>query len=211
LNLSAAKELQQSSDSFIFHSRKFSNNFEEQLRDFNARLHLQDQSLQMSFLMISEQIELSKNFYVRFFFMSKEITSNYYWVLNQLKTVYAQMKMPKLTIIVTDMKKRLIVAMRIELSEVHHLFCTWHINSNILVNCKKSFDIKENWNKFFKNLKTIMYASSKTKFWNNWKKFSLTIKSTTRNVLSIRSIFIFLIKSIERIAILIRFFISKRR
>ncbi len=139
------------------------NNYEILMLDCTYKIN----RYKMSLLMISEQIEMSKNFYVRFCFMTKEITSNYCWILNQLKTVYAQMKMSKLTIIVTDMKKELIVAMKIELSEVHHLFCTWHINNNILANCKRSFRTKETWDLFFSNWKTMMYASSKTKFWSN--------------------------------------------
>jgi hypothetical protein len=96
------------------------NNYEIWMLDCTYKIN----RYKMLFLMISEQIEMNKNVYVRFRFMTKEITSNYCWILNQLKTMYAQMKMSKLTIIVTDMKKELIVAMKIELFEVHHLFCT---------------------------------------------------------------------------------------
>jgi hypothetical protein len=131
------------------------NNYEILMLDCTYKIN----RYKMFLLMINEQIEMNKSFYVRFCFMTKEITSNYCWVLNQLKTMYAQIKMSKLTIIVTNMKKELIVAMKIQLSEMHHLFCTWHINNNILANCKRSFRTKETWDLFFSNWKTMMYAS----------------------------------------------------
>jgi hypothetical protein len=142
----------------------------------------------MSFFVISDQISLRKNFYVRFCFMTKKTIFDYNWILKQLKTVYSQMKFSNLTIIIIDMKKdisdlslsffmidlcliELIVAIRNVLSKVHHLFCTWHINNNVLANCKKSFHNKKTWNVFFAKWKTMMYVSSKTKFWENWTTF----------------------------------------
>jgi hypothetical protein len=142
----------------------------------------------ISLLVISDQISLRKNFYVRFCFMTKKTISDYSWILKQLKTVYSQIKFSNLTVIITDMKKdishlslsflmidlcliELIVATRNVFSEVHHLFCTWHINNNVLANCKKSFHNKKTWDVFFAKWKTMMYDSSKTKFWENWTTF----------------------------------------
>jgi hypothetical protein len=142
----------------------------------------------MSFLVISDQISLKNNFYVRFCFMTKKTIFDYSCILKQLKIVYSQMKLSNLTIIITDMKKdishfllsflmtdlcliKVIVAIRNVLSKMHHLFCTWHINNNVLTNCKKSFHNKKTWNDFFAKWKTMMYVSSKTKFWENWTIF----------------------------------------
>ncbi len=57
-------------------------------------------------------------------------------------------------------------------SNFNHLLCIWHINNNVLINCKKSFVIKENWNEFFQNWKNVMYVSTKSEFREIWNAFS---------------------------------------
>lgn len=55
----------------------------------------------------------------------------------------------------------------------HHLLCTWHINNNVLSKCKNNFDTKEDWETFFTDWKTIMYADSEDDFWTKWGDFSI--------------------------------------
>jgi hypothetical protein len=49
-------------------------------------------------------------------------------------------------------------------NSVAHLFCIWHINNNVLINCKKDFDTKKAWDEFFAAWKSVMYASSVVKY-----------------------------------------------
>jgi hypothetical protein len=63
------------------------------------------------------------------------------------------------------------LAIRERYENTNHLFCSWHINNNVLVNCKKAFSDKEAWTRFFGEWKTIMYAFSEAKFWELWDKF----------------------------------------
>lgn len=51
---------------------------------------------------------------------------------------------------------------------IAHLFFTWYINSNIIVNCKKFFISKETYNKFFDTCQRIMYAPFKFKYQKAW-------------------------------------------
>jgi hypothetical protein len=60
---------------------------------------------------------------------------------------------------------------RLIFSSINHLLCIWHINNNVLMNCKKSFISKEAWDVFFAEWKTIMYASSDQEYRQLWDKF----------------------------------------
>jgi hypothetical protein len=69
------------------------------------------------------------------------------------------------------MKKDLMNDCRLNFSSINHLLCIWHINNNVLVNCKKSFFIKEAWDAFFFEWKLITYADSKQEYRQLWDKF----------------------------------------
>jgi hypothetical protein len=97
--------------------------------------------------------------------------SDYNWALNQLKTLYRRLKLFNLIVFVIDMKKRLMTTRYLTFSDSNHLLCTWHINNNVLVNCKKEFVTKEAWNAFFSDWKKIMYASSEREYREVWDRF----------------------------------------
>jgi hypothetical protein len=103
----------------------------------------------MSLMIIFDQIVLHKTFYVVFCFMTKKNQNDYVWILQQLKLLYQKLELSDLTIFVTDMKRELMNDRLLFFSDANHLLCTWHINNNVLINCKKSFFIKEAWEKFF--------------------------------------------------------------
>ncbi len=126
----------------------------------------------MSLLIISDQTKLHINFYVAFCFMSRKKMSDYFWTLNQLKTLYARLKLSRSIVFVIDMKKDLMIARYLIFSDSNHLLCIWHINNNVLVNCKKEFNIKEAWKKFFSEWKQMMYASFDREFREIWMRFA---------------------------------------
>ncbi len=68
-------------------------------------------------------------------------------------------------------EKELMNVCRLIFSFSNHLLCLWHINNNVLINCKKHFIIKEVWNKFFSEWKEMMYASSEHEYRDLWDKF----------------------------------------
>jgi hypothetical protein len=126
----------------------------------------------MSLLIIFDQIALHRNFYVTFFFMIKEKIDDYFWALNQLKLLYRQLKFSYSIVFVTDMKKDLMSVRYLIFSQFNHLLCIWHINNNVLINCKKKFFSKETWEKFFSKWKEMMYAFSNREFREMWDRFS---------------------------------------
>ncbi len=126
----------------------------------------------MSLLIICDQTKLHINFYVVFCFMTKKQMTDYRWILKQLKILYNRLKISHLIVFVIDMKKALMIARYLFFSNFNHLLCIWHINNNVLINCKKSFVIKESWNEFFQRWKNVVYSSSEREFREVWNAFS---------------------------------------
>ncbi len=103
----------------------------------------------MLLFIISDQIALHKNFYIVFCYLTKKKQKNYMWILQQLKELYAKLKISDSTVLFIDKKKDLMNVCRLIFSVSNHLLCLWYINNNVLINCKKHFIIKEVWDKFF--------------------------------------------------------------
>jgi hypothetical protein len=123
----------------------------------------------MSFFIIDDQIVLHTSFYVAFCFTAKKIIENYCWILTQLRALYMWLTLSNSTIIVIDMKKDLMLAMQIIFSNSSHLLCIWHINNNVVVNCKRNFCTKKAWIEFYNQWKSVIYAHTKKEFWENWR------------------------------------------
>jgi hypothetical protein len=123
----------------------------------------------LSLLIINEQIAMHTNFYVTFCFMQREITTDYSWVLQQLRALYSTLKLSDLTMIVTNMKRELIIVVDFTFVDVNHLLCLWHINNNVMINCKRFFTTKEKWNVFFADWKRVSWVTLKSRlFLTEW-------------------------------------------
>ncbi len=108
-----------------------------------------------SLLIISEQTTMNINFYVTFCFMQKKITTDYNWILQQLRALYAKLKLLESIVIMTNMKKEVMTAIDLNFADVNHLLCLWHINNNVMINCRRAFFTKKEWNIFFADWKKI--------------------------------------------------------
>ncbi len=75
--------------------------------------------------------------------------------MQQLRTLYMKLKLFNSTIIVTNMKRKLMTTINLNFVDVNHLLCLWHINNNVMINCKKSFNTKKEWDVFFVDKKKI--------------------------------------------------------
>jgi hypothetical protein len=126
----------------------------------------------MSLFIIDDQTVLHTSFYVVFCFTAKKIIENYCWILTQLRALYMRLNVSNSRIIVIDMKKDFMLAMQMIFSSSSHLLCIWHINNNVVVNCKRSFSTKKAWFEFHNHWKSMIYAHSKKEFWENWRIFT---------------------------------------
>ena len=81
------------------------------------------------------------------------------------------------TVIVTDMERGLMTAIENEFPTTNHLLCLWHINKNVLTNCKRNFDTKEEWDTFFAEWNALIYAHSEGLFNELWEQFAVKYRS----------------------------------
>ena len=77
--------------------------------------------------------------------MASETKFDYTWVLRQVKALYLQMELPDPTVIGTDMERSLMLALRAQFPRTNHLLCIWHINKNVVANCKRQFSKEEEY------------------------------------------------------------------
>jgi hypothetical protein len=73
-------------------------------------------------------------------------------------------------VFVTNKNFELIRTLRIIFFIAHHLLCIWHVNKNVLVNCKFAFSTKEIWETFYANWQKILYAYIKENYETTWNK-----------------------------------------
>jgi transposase-like protein len=125
----------------------------------------------MSSLIISDHTCLYIIFYVAFCFITQKTIIDYSWVLKQLRALYVQLNIYHFYVIIIDMKKNLMKVINTIFSNANHFLCFWHININVLANCKRDFVDKNDWNAFFDSWKTIMCSSSEEEFSKTWREF----------------------------------------
>lgn len=94
----------------------------------------------MHLCIINGVIPLNTTFYVVFCFLSGEKTADYSWLCLALEGLHQSLDIPNPKVIITDAENGLIAAIPLTFgSTVQHLLCLWHINKNVVINCKKWF------------------------------------------------------------------------
>ncbi|CAG8691830.1 12082_t:CDS:1 [Funneliformis caledonium] len=79
-------------------------------------------------------------FYSCFVFMKGEERIDYQWALTHIARLFDGISRPG--VIVTDRELALMNALEIIFPDLANLLCLWHINKNILKNCKPQFSKK---------------------------------------------------------------------
>lgn len=123
----------------------------------------------MPLCIISGVTPLNTSFYIGFCFLCAEKEKDYRWMLEALEELYQSLDIPNPTVIITDGEKGLVPAIPLVYNptQTKHLLCVWHINKNILVNCKPWFD-DEGWKEFFATWQSVLYAGTVQKFNDLW-------------------------------------------
>jgi len=113
----------------------------------------------MSLLIIIKVIVLNITFYVAFYFIKDENYSDYTWAMQILKRLYNHLDLSYFEIVLFDDDKTLALALCHVFSSskyrVNYALCVWHINNNIIINCKKLFSTNNLYNEFMKRWKTF--------------------------------------------------------
>lgn len=92
---------------------------------------------------------------VAFVFMQSEKEDNYIWALEKLKGMMDPESLPE--VIVTDRELSHMNAIAKVFPCAKNMLCRWHIQKNVLANCKKHFD-DAHWQKVLATFAVIMYA-----------------------------------------------------
>ncbi|XP_061990742.1 uncharacterized protein LOC133709124 [Rosa rugosa] len=109
-----------------------------------------------------------KTFNVAFVYMSREAEDNYTWALSRLKTLLRDDCTPG--VIVTDRELALMNSIRDLFPSSRHLLCKWHINKNVMKECKKKFTTKEGWDAFNGAWNTVVSSATEGEYWKNLKE-----------------------------------------
>ena len=125
----------------------------------------------MSLLIIDEQTDLNITFYVVFCFMLEETIEFYIWAMIYLKTLYEHLKFFLSLTTIIDMKQILMSMIETIFLFINHMLCIWHINKNVLVKCKREFDIVDVWDIFYVEWRQLINVEIEDTFNELWIDF----------------------------------------
>ncbi|XP_040361626.1 uncharacterized protein LOC112203005 [Rosa chinensis] len=99
---------------------------------------------------------------------SEETEDNYTWALSRLRTLLDHCT---LSVFVTDRELALMNSISKIFPDSRHLLCKWHINRNVMKECKKKFATAEMWNMFLNAWNTVVGSTTESEYWANLKEF----------------------------------------
>ena len=120
------------------------------------------------------------SFYAGCAFLMHEREDDFLWVLRAFKKVIGIENTP--SVIMSDRQQAFINAVNVVFPETTHLLCVWHIQKNVLTNCRNDFDSKNAFDLFLSFwTNTVVYSSTEEEFQKNWSDFQVfySIKRTT--------------------------------
>jgi hypothetical protein len=82
-------------------------------------------------------------------FLSGEKEEDYTWALTQLRSCMALYGIQEPKCMITDRELALITVIDELFPQSDHLLCRWHVNMNVVKNCKKHFTTKKQWDEFY--------------------------------------------------------------
>jgi hypothetical protein len=67
----------------------------------------------------------------------------------------------------------LITEIDLEFPETDHLLCQWHVNINVVKNCKKHFWTKEEWDRFYAAWQSLLNSRIDEEYNGNLEKLHM--------------------------------------
>ena len=130
----------------------------------------------MPLLVIMGHTALGTSFYIAFAFLESEEEEDFVWVLEMLKALYRHLGLSDPTVVVIDRDLALMNAIARVFALAVILLCIWHINMNVLKNCKADFDTEEEWKEFYNAWREVVQASHEDKYKTAWRSFKRAYK-----------------------------------
>ncbi len=116
----------------------------------------------MPLFSITGDTYLKKTYYVCFALLSRERQADYEWALQALKRLYQQIEVPDPATLLTDRDLGIVRVIQTVLPTSKHLLCLWHVETNILAQCKYHFQTDEAWTTFSKAWSRLPQAPTTT-------------------------------------------------
>ncbi|XP_062012413.1 uncharacterized protein LOC133728965 [Rosa rugosa] len=107
-------------------------------------------------------------FNVAFVYILKETEDNYTWALSRLRTLLDHCTP---SVFVTDRELALMNSISKIFPDSRHLLCKWHINRNVMKECKKKFATAEMWIMFLNAWNTVVGSTTESEYWANLLEF----------------------------------------
>ena len=123
----------------------------------------------MPLLIIMGHTALGTSFCIGFAFLEKEEEEDFTWVMEHLKALYRHLGLKDPEVIVTDRDLALMNAIATVFASSANLLCVWHVNTNVLKNCKPAFDTEEKWKEFEAAWQQVVNADFGDDFNTAWR------------------------------------------
>ena len=65
---------------------------------------------------------------------------------------------------ITDRELALITEIDLEFPDIDHLICRWHVNMNVVKNCKKHFYTQEQWDRFYSTWQALLNSRTEDEY-----------------------------------------------
>ncbi|XP_071740660.1 protein FAR1-RELATED SEQUENCE 5-like [Rutidosis leptorrhynchoides] len=130
----------------------------------------------------------NSSFYSGFSFLDREDEENYTWALNVFNDIIGHENHP--LVIMTDRELALMNAISNVFPSTTNLLCVWHIEKNVVANCKKYFGHAEDFDLFMLSWKNVVYSTTEAIFLNNWAEFEFTYTNKKDAIEYIRNIWL---------------------
>ena len=132
----------------------------------------------MSLLIIMSHTALGINFYIAFAFLKKKKKKDFVWILEMLKALYKHIGLKNSKVIVIDRDLAFMNVIETIFETIVNLLYIWHINMNVLKNCKSTFDTEETWKKFYNAWEKIVQIDFEDDFNIVWKVLKQQYRNT---------------------------------
>lgn len=120
-------------------------------------------------LSICGAISLNSTFNIRYCFMRQESVEDYEWAILCLQQLMIENNSKNPRVFIIDRDRSLINALQQVFPRSKLLLCIWHINKNVLANCRPYFEKTEDWDAFYTHWQRCIYITSLAGFNNEWE------------------------------------------
>ncbi|KAM5575510.1 protein FAR1-RELATED SEQUENCE 5-like [Rosa sericea] len=109
------------------------------------------------------------SFYSCFVFMQKEEEEDYVWALTMFSRILGVEVYP--LVIITDRELALMNAINIVFPRTANILCVWHIEKNVVTNCKPHFTEEDDWVAFMSTWTALINSHDESSFNEAWTNF----------------------------------------